>query len=503
MYRRFVLIVCVLTLGLLISSCNPSINMGYLPFPNGYDYMENLSTLNKATKEGNRKIIREHAWKLWAGIMQPIGESNWPVWYTWPNTTAAFKAQSAEKILGETDITQSRSGGSIIARNRDNGVKPSKMISETEPRKYPCKNSDGQITICVNTPNAPSYDIVPSQVKKEYPTVIKNDKDNNEYIVDGSHFQYNGDIMIPTESLSLEGMNNIRISQLYLTSKLDQLHKKKWPLEVTPLFIVTKHMYWPVKAQGVTAIPVWNNDFPDDYTDYVGYETWNNLVGVDPSGKTVGKKEKVKFLYNVKDHGKEKDLPTKEQDALVYGLDSFYYHKITKEDWDSFDEADKAILNAASYWANNQPIGIGDYLVTIAMHINTKELPSWTLQSVWWSDKPDQLPYAADRPELPQAKGPWNHYLLTDAYAIPPNNKGEVDITVNPYIEGVIHPIATSCRNCHIRAGWPKGKVLGTASYQNPDCSDLLSYLTPESKCLKPLTLTDYLWTIPDRAISK
>jgi hypothetical protein len=44
---------------------------------------------------------------------------------------------------------------------------------------------------------------------------------------------------------------------------------------------------------------------------------------------------------------------------------------------------------------------------------------------------------------------------MTDSYAVPPNDKGEMDIAVNPYIEGVIHPVATSCRNCHVRAGWP------------------------------------------------
>lgn len=130
------------------------------------------------------------------------------------------------------------------------------------------------------------------------------------------------------------------------------------------------------------------------------------------------------------------------------------------------------------------------------MHVNTKELPSWTLQSVWWSDTPNEGQYAQNRPDLPQAQGPWQHYLLTDSYAVPANAKGELDKAVNPYIEGVIHPIATSCRNCHVRAGWPKDK----ASYQNADCPNLLGYLTPESPCLEPVTLTDYLWIIPDRA---
>lgn len=92
---------------------------------------------------------------------------------------------------------------------------------------------------------------------------------------------------------------------------------------------------------------------------------------------------------------------------------------------------------------------------------------------------------------------------MTDSYAVPPNDEGKMDIAVNPYIEGVSHPVATSCRNCHIRAGWPTAadNGAGTASYQNPDCPELLGYLTPETACLKPLSRSDYLWILPDRAI--
>ena len=129
------------------------------------------------------------------------------------------------------------------------------------------------------------------------------------------------------------------------------------------------------------------------------------------------------------------------------------------------------------------------------MHVNTKELASWTLQSVWWSDTPNQGMYAANRPDLPQAQGPWDHYLLTDAYAVPPVN-GQWAKAVNPYIEGVIHPIATNCRNCHVRAGWPQN----LSSYQNADCPELLQALSPSSACLNGITLSDYLWIIPDRA---
>ncbi len=486
--------ITLVLLSLFISSCNeptPSenqaaqnnsngTNSSYTPFPSGYGYMQNPKALQKATDDGDHQTIREHAWKLWAGIMQPASDTDWPLWYTWPNTKAAFSAFTPVEPINEgaeSSTNTLTTGESIIAKNLKNAPD-------------------------VNTP-APTYDI-PEQVIRDYPAGICKDSQGNITVCDGANFLFNGDIMIPTESLSREAMENLRNKRLYLASTLDQLHKKQiHQIEVTQKFIVTKHMYWPVKANGITGVPVWKNNFPPSYTGYAGYEKWDTLVGIDPSGKSVGQTREVAFLYGVKNHAGTAPLPTVKADATVYGLDQFYYHKVTAADWASFDSADKAIINAASYWANNQAFGPGDYLVTIAMHINTKELPSWTLQSVWWSDEPGQGPYAADRPAIPQAVGPWDHYLLTDAYAVPPNSKGGVDIAVNPYIEGVIHPIATNCRNCHVRAGWPTGSTAGTASYQNPDCPELLSYLTPDSECLKSLTLSDYLWIIPDRAVKK
>ena len=127
------------------------------------------------------------------------------------------------------------------------------------------------------------------------------------------------------------------------------------------------------------------------------------------------------------------------------------------------------------------------------MHVNTKEIPSWTFQSVWWSDTPNKGIYAKDRPALSKAKGPWAHYLLTDSYDVPVVN-GLVAKAVNPYIEGVSHPVATSCRNCHVRSG------LTGASYQNKDCPNLLKDISPDGQCLKGIIRTDYSWIIPDRS---
>ena len=445
----------------------------YVPFPDGYGYMENLTALQQATDTGDRKTIREHGWSLWAGIRQPVPDLGWPVWFTWPNTYGAFQPDSSAPDLAP----------------KTKAPAPSKSITASNKANAPD----------VDTP-APIYP-VPQQVIDDYPKGICKDHKGEPTVCYGKTFVNNGEIMIATESLSKEAMDDIRNRLLYLQEKLTAKHDAgTHMIEVVDWFIVTKHMYWPVSATGVSPLPVWNNDFGPEFTGYAGYETWKKVVAVDPTGKAAGEMRPVSFLFGVKNHDGS-PMPTKLVEAPVYSIEDFYYHKVTEEDWKGFSDADKANLNAASNWSYDRNFGIGDYLVTVAMHVNTKELPSWTLQSLWWSDTPDEGPYASYRPDLPQAQGPWQHYLMTDSYAVPPNDKGELDIAVNPYIEGVIHPIATSCRNCHVRAGWPTGRKAGKASYQNPDCPGLLTYLTPDSGCLESITLTDYLWIIPDRAI--
>lgn len=429
-----------------------------------------IKALQKAVHDGDHAVVRAHGWRLWAGIMQPAKGLDWPVWFTWPNTKAAF-AIPPTSTLNATPAPSL----SLLQRNiRNVNIPPSEL---------------------------PVYPI-PLEVMKSYPNATRDC--GAGVICDGAHVLFNGDIMIPTESLSKEGFDWIRGQRLYEKSQLDALFAKHvHETAAPPRHIVTKHMFWPVKASGLTAIPVWHDDYGVKYSGYAGYEKWKTLAAIDPTGKKVGQTVTVSFLYGVKEPDGKTPWPTVTGSAKVYGLDSFYHHKVTDADWKSFDEADKAIINAASYWAYNEPFNVGDYLVTVAMHVNTKEIPTWALQSVWWSDRPNEGSYAENRPTLPQAKGPWTHYLLTDAYGIPDKQSNEQPVAMNPYIELAIHPVATNCNNCHARAGWPtKAKVPGgpSASYQNKDCPDLLATLTPETPCLKPLTLTDFQWIIPDRA---
>jgi hypothetical protein len=476
--------VMIAALGLLISAAAYAADRSapaYEPFPGGYGYMDanEIAKLQAAWQDGSNKpgdqaIIRDHGWHLWAGITQQASGTNWPIWFTWPNSTAAFLPTAAAG-LGAAQA-EAKSAGSMLQRNQLNNP----------------VNVDG-----------PFYP-VPEPVVKAYPHATNDCLADDAPICDGAHFQFNGDILIATESLSQEGFDWIRGNRLYLKETLNKDHNDGQPRLLAPQrHVVTKHMFWPVKAGQISALPVWRSKyFKEDYPGYAGYENWPDLVAIDPTGENVGKTMQVSYLYGLYQPDKKTPWQTVSASAKVYGLNDFYYHKVTADDWASFDEADKAIINAASYWNYNQPFGVGDFLVTIAMHINTKEIPTWTMQSVWWSDEPNAGQYAQNRPKIPEAKGPWDHYLLVDAYGSP-EQKPPVSqpVATNPYIELASHPIATNCNNCHNRAGWPKGKLADQSSYQNPDCPDPLATLSTSSDCLKKLTLTDFQWIITNRPL--
>lgn len=456
---------------------------GYQPIPVGFDYPANSTTLNAAVANANMAVIRNHAWALFAGMMQPASNNvGWPVWYTWPNSVDAMRIKQK--------FCQGDTGTMLLMQKIKN-------VSLIQQNKIHITGND---TI-LDTLHTPSYPI-PQPVINQFKNlnVFTN---NNTNIIPGKHFLFNGDIMIPTESISNDGYNWINKNRFYNSDVMDSLFKvnKGKNLNAPPTYIITKHMYWPVLKGQLNLVPVWNRSaFSPSYAGYAGYETWKSFVAIDPGRTSQVIPSKLSYLYGVNNWENKAPIgPITVSLPRVYSINDFYHHQITQEDWNAFDASDKAILMAASYWAYNKPIGVGDYLVTIASHINTKEIYSWTMQSAWWSDNPDSGPYSLNRPNLPNAKGPWKHYELVDAYGVPVNNAQQLPAASNPYIELVIHPIQTNCNNCHMRAGYPTAQVLSNgASYQNPTCKDLLLKLTDKSSCLSYYMRTDFQWILPD-----
>lgn len=461
------------------------------------------AALNAAITARTPKPLREHAWRLWAGINQPISaEDARPLWWTWSTTTQLFEEQPPAPV-GVTPMTRHRHA----ARLR---TAPVIAPSSPEPRQPrpgvgapgDCFDANGDRVI---TLPGPTYVLAAELVAQagldprcSDPRFVA-DPANSCSLGDGPHFQNNGDILVATESYNAEGARRIEEKRYNEASTLQQLlddGTRDLP-DLAREQVNTKHMYWPVKASGLSAVPVFHDSPAPPPCQYNGYETWKTLVAVDPGGTVKGKGQ-VEFLFGVWNHEGTEELPTRRGSVAVHPLSDFYSRRIDKPAWDALDPRDRRILDAASRWAHGRPFEPGDYVVAVASHIISKEIPQWTLQTAWWSERPDEGPYAADRPALPEAVGPWAHYLMAIEYGIPTEPNGDtLPVAFNPFIElAATHPVATNCRNCHLRARWPASLTEGyiTASGPGP-----LANLSPDDPMFAGSLRTDFQWVIADR----
>jgi hypothetical protein len=119
-------------------------------------------------------------------------------------------------------------------------------------------------------------------------------------------------------------------------------------------------------------------------------------------------------------------------------------------------ETRKAVLIALG-----RPLRAGDYLVLVAANLAAREIPDWIWASFWWHDRPDQGPFAADKPQtLPS---PWRNYLMQTAFDSekPVAADAGPHICFNPWLEGRFPDgghgggTASNCMACHQRASYP------------------------------------------------
>ncbi|MFP2896492.1 hypothetical protein [Corallococcus sp. 4LFB] len=452
------------------------------PFPAGFDYPVSAKSLAEAITDRDTRKLRRHGWYLFAGINKPV--NGLPLWRTWPTSTAAY----AQEGLSQAQTL--RAPRSLIQVNRDNSP--------------------------ANLKSLPVYPVPQGVCQKFYPEGRCPDQ-----LPDGDVFQSNGDIMIAGVIYNEDAFRWIRGTGRQASARLFEapvLTRMIPPSEQTrqlPAFpeqsFVLKHMYWPVPGDACGALPVWDNPTPPTPSTYMGYETWNRAVAVATAGckAAPGTTTSVRFLNGVKPGPGTQHFPRVFNDARVVPLADFYHQTFTAQDIAALSSHDQALLDASAFWSYGRSFAPGDSIVSIATHIFTKEMPTWTMQSFWWHDAPDQGPYASDRPEIPSSQAPetWRHYLMVSEYGIPDvSDPASLPAHFNPYIELVSHPVATNCRNCHQRAGWPRANMGRTpvAAYQvTPIENDpgLLANLQPDNPIFKSLLLLDFQWALSDRAI--
>jgi hypothetical protein len=534
----------------------------------------------QATPAQGRNDVREQRTSLygttgcWSKFADgsPACSGVYPIWLTWPNTGKPYgttatcpessspaaskpsrrsragetlrtkrRAYNAPLVKGNPDPTQKQTVNTdapqydlpSLALSKQCGMKPPEAAQLLAKEKY------DEITAACVKAGAPDLFCKPATGKQPA-------------ISDGAAFVNQGDVMIATESLSAEGYEEIQKNALYDENVLAQMYQAQnntIPELLSRRFISTKHMFWPVKGckPGVKvgeagcrvrfgALPPW---VPKDFrkisyatnADYLGYERWQSVVAIDtceaaPGTECAKGDEATLRLDHVK-----KARPITTKNPKVYPARDFVHLQVSEEVLKSyFSATDRALLDQATIWAyGDQSNGFeaGDFLVVAAMHVNTKEVPSWAFQSVWWSPMSDSLPdcplgeydhcfgqtggYAATAAPSSKAPSPYSglteaqitsidghvgsawrsRYLMTDSYGInyeidgtpasvsnyfkskPPTwasvgPTGQplplLPVSANVYIEPVIHPLGTECQNCHRRSGYP-GQACDTDGY--------------------------------------
>ena len=455
--------------------------------PTGFDYPQPAAAVEQWVKRGDVGRTRLHGWNLWAALNQPSPPQDTaavrPVWQSWCTETQAFASSNA--LL--------RSAG------RAPGARPM--------RQFKFNNGLRTGPDPINFPVAPFY-AVPQPVLTKYKNsscIVPATPTSPATLANGPTLQNNGDVMVAGVIYNKPAFDWIRSTGVYQAGTLKRMMPPPGGIGSIPNFpagaISLKPMMWPVQASGFTALPVWDDPSSDDGV-YAGFEIqnkWPRAVAVTPSPQSTLRPQTVSFLHGVTMAGQALG-PNTYTNASVVGIEQFYHYRPNLA---TMAACDRAILDASAYYAYGRLFQQGDYLVLVAMHIMTKEQAAWTFQSVWWHDRPDVGPYAADRPKGLAAQGPWAHYLMAATYGIPaasPRGLAQWPVAFNPYIElAAAHPIRTNCMNCHHRAAWPAQ----TDEYQATGGPGALDVFSQDNKVIFANKVqVDSLWSISDRVPS-
>ncbi|MBR1070769.1 hypothetical protein [Bradyrhizobium liaoningense] len=207
---------------------------------------------------------------------------------------------------------------------------------------------------------------------------------------------------------------------------------KDFPRDSIALKVSWRH----IKRSGLTAIPVWDNDLPNPTAPVLPALpeiTWKRCVAVDPTG---AKPEGEVVLAQ---------CGFEQRPSSVVHLNRFYNFQV--------DNQNVAVLKSVI----GDEVNVGDYLVLVAFHYTTKEIPEWIWGTFWWHDKPTNGEFASDR--SPKVTGVWKNYLMDVGYSrdVPAGGDGKANDIMNPYIEARFpNGVRSNCMTCHARAVFPR-----------------------------------------------
>jgi len=381
----------------------------YTPIPSGFDFPANGNSLLDALKDGNESKLRQHAWFVFAGLTQPTrpndpgSESLWETWYTGPEVFS-----TGPTLQG--------------VRSLQRKLEPPRQFSPHGIGAQPQAIGESQMAFTL----------------------------------------FNQELKDHTRSKKLNLMATMKALNDSWTPQTP-IADRKVP-DYRPNAMSLKLIWMSVKKQGMTALPIWDEQPQVLSAPAQNFPTWKRKVAVDPSRDTIPSGE----TFDFPGFSKSKVVPLK----------TFYYFAMDAK-------------QAAAFRKKDGKTAEGDYAVLVAMHYTTKEIPNWVWATFWWHDKPDEGVYAKDRLDDTKIKGPWRNYLMDVCYDmdLPRESNGTPNAVFNPWLEAkFLNGVNSNCMTCHQRAVWSEKDINFLPITRGAATSD--------DPIFHEATKVDFLWSL-------
>jgi hypothetical protein len=259
---------------------------------------------------------------------------------------------------------------------------------------------------------------------------------------------------------NLAAYRHIRQGRLYLEERIrelaqtgeqdrDVLGMKAIP-DFPPDAAIIMTGWWPVAARGSTPMPVWDAESNNPKTGGNSYMRWSRVISVIPGPVPARRPLDAAVEFA----GRMFSSPSR------VALDGFY--SIRVDAGTAARLMDDAGARKASIIALGRPLGAGDYLALVAIHMVSFETRAGVWGTFWWHDWPATGRFAQDRPA--NVQGVWRNYLMDVAFDadLPTEADLTPKICFNPWFEakfpdgGHGNGMVSNCVNCHSRASYPR-----------------------------------------------